>query len=204
MQTKPILSVRITGIYDDIGENNEGVVFDKSNGLTFVSIEWGQEQSPYYGIISKSGELHIIDGEDKIKKMSDDNILPDINVDIYIDGIVVASFIASNDISYSKLTKEVTINLTDRIEDLQDRAIKFEQFYENSDMYTIADKIFKMLDISVSIDSGTINFLRDIKVTTPIVVPSGTAWDIIDNLAKGTKCWFHRENSGYILEKVGF
>lgn len=204
MQSKPTLSIRITGIYNNVGENNEGVTFNKSNGLKSLSIEWGQESSPYYGIVSKAGELHIIDEQNEIRKMSDNNILPDINVDIYLDEIVIASFIASNDISYNKLTKEVVINLTDRIEDLQDRAIKFEQYYENTNMYNVVMQIFKMLNVSVSIDSGTINFLKDIKVTTPIIVPSGTAWDIIDNLCKGTKCWFHRESSGYILEKVGF
>ena len=88
---KPKLSVKITSMADPTITRT----FNKATGLKKVSIDGGNNSIPYYGIVSRAGQVELIDMPYKdeegeyldgwIKVQSDRNIFPDVSVDIYIN-----------------------------------------------------------------------------------------------------------------------
>ena len=194
---KPKMSVRISSILNP----NISKTFTKANGLRNVTVEGVKNQLPFYGIISRSGSVDIIDAEGWIKEQSESNVLPDISIDVFIDDMPYYTFVSSSDISYLKQTKEVKINLIDVIDSLQDKKIDYNMIFTNESVYSVFIQICSNVGIECFIDSDTANYLADIKVDT-LFIEKGRAWDILQELVYGSQCIMYGKANAYVLKKV--
>ena len=194
---KPKLSIKISSIEDPTIFK----IFTKSNGLKNVAIDGISGESPYYGIISKSGTVEIVDSDGWIKQQSDNNILPEIKIDLYVDKILHLSFISDNDIVYDKLTKKVTINLVDRITSLQNVKTKYGVLFENTTAYTIFLNICQQIGISCIMNEDTKEFLLNLK-TKRLYVDINTGWNILQQFAYGSRCILYKKADVYYIKRV--
>lgn len=195
--TKPKLSVKISSIANP----SISKIFTKANGLRKVTIEGIKNQLPFYGIISRSGNLDIIDSEGWLKQLSDSNIMPDISIDVYVDDILHYTFISASDISYLKLTKQVKINLIDAIDSLQDKNIDFNMVFTDETLYSVFIQICSNIGIECFVDKDTTDYLGGIKVDT-LFIEKGKAWNILQEFVYGARCIMYRKGSSYVLKKV--
>lgn len=194
---KPKLSITITSLDD----NTITKTYTKANGLTSLTINGLSNELPYYGIISRTGTVEITDNEGWLKEQSDANVLPEIGIEVKIDGITLYEFVADNNISYSKLDKRVTINLIDTIQNLQDKKIDANLQYTNTTAYNIFIDMCSILGIEATINTATTNYLKNILIDK-VIIEKDYMWNILTQFVYATRCLFYREGKSYILRRV--
>ena len=201
---KSIMSVLITAI------NNPNISkeFNKANGLMSIDINGVSDSLPYYGIISRGGSLEIIDQPDTenpkgwFRTLADNNILPDIKIDVMINGVILFSFTAENDISIIEQDKKVTINLLDSVSTLQDMKLSNSIYYTDTNAYSLLVDVLSLYNIFVSTDIDTKKFLQNI-ILPKVVVSSDTVWDFVNNFCAGCRAIFFKRGDFYYLKIIG-
>lgn len=194
---KPKLSVVITSLNSPTIKKE----YNKANGLKNITIDGVSNTVPHYGIIPMAGSVQLIDKDDWIKTQSDNNILPDVSVDIYVDDVLQYSFISENEIEYKKLDKTVTINLIDQIELLQDQKRGFGSIYTDTNAYIVFSNLCFQMGISCIVDEDTTTLLKDIKIGK-MYVGDTTYWDILQQFVYACRCIFYRKGGNYWLRKL--
>ena len=195
--TPPKASVKITAI-----DNSEITkTYTKTNGLKAFSVSGLSNNPPYYGIISRTGELEIIDADGWFKEQSDNNILPDVNIDIYIDGVLQFSFTADSEITYKRLNNVVKIKLLDSINFLQNKTLPYSLIYTNTNALTVFLNILTVAGITCNIDDETKSFLTNIGVSKVAIEPD-SFWNVIQQFVYATRCLFYKTGESYILTRV--
>lgn len=195
--TKPKLSVVITSLNDPTIKKE----YNKANGLKNVTIDGVSDNLPYYGIISMTGSVQIIDKEGWLKTQSDNNIFPDISIDIYIDDILQFSFVSESEIEYKRLDKTVTINLIDKVQLFQDSKIGFGSIYTDTNAYVVFLNICSQIGISCVMDESTSTYLKNIKIGK-MYIEDMTYWDILQQFVYACRCIFYKKNDTYWLRKL--
>lgn len=230
MIDRPKLSVKITALNLVEGETElRSKTYDKSNGLMSLSVSGVSNDAPYYGIISRAGSIEIVDKPDIIEnddgsttieywlqKQSDDNVLPDVNIDIFINNSLQYSFTSDNEISYTIQDRKVTIELSDEINSLQDREIGYDSVYENINALSILSDLTSMMGITVIVDDDTTEYLKKIVIPTNIlltdntfnpinprlVIQNDTCWNIIQEFAYAVRAIFYKLGDSYHLARM--
>lgn len=230
MIDRPKLSVKITALNLVEGETElRSKTYDKSNGLISLSVSGVSNDAPYYGIISRAGSIEIVDKPDIIEnddgsttveywlqKQSDDNILPDVNIDIFINNSLQYSFTSDNEISYTIQDRKVTIELSDEINSLQDREIGYDSVYENINALSILSDLTSIIGISVIADDDTTEYLKKVVIPTNIlltdntfdpinprlVIQNDTCWNIIQQFAYAVRAIFYKLGDSYHLTRM--
>lgn len=230
MIDRPKLSVKITALNLVEGETElRSKTYDKSNGLMSLSVSGVSNDAPYYGIISRAGSIEIVDKPDIIEnddgsttveywlqKQSDDNILPDVNIDIFINNSLQYSFTSDNEISYTIQDRKVTIELSDEINSLQDREIGYDSVYENTNSLSILSDLTSIIGISVIADDDTTEYLKKVVIPTNIlltdntfdpinprlVIQNDTCWNIIQQFAYAVRAIFYKLGDSYHLTRM--
>lgn len=230
MIDRPKLSVKITALNLVEGETAlRSKTYDKSNGLMSLSVSGVSNDAPYYGIISRAGSIEIVDKPDIIEnddgsttveywlqKQSDDNILPDVNIDIFINNSLQYSFTSDNEISYTIQDRKVTIELSDEINSLQDREIGYDSVYENINALSILSDLTSMMGITVIVDDDTTEYLKKIVIPTNIlltdntfnpinprlIIQNDTCWNIIQQFAYAVRAIFYKLGDSYHLTRM--
>lgn len=230
MIDRPKLSVKITALNLVEGETElRSKTYDKSNGLISLSVSGVSNDAPYYGIISRAGSIEIVDKPDIIEnddgsttveywlqKQSDDNILPDVNIDIFINNSLQYSFTSDNEISYTIQDRKVTIELSDEINSLQDREIGYDSVYENTNSLSILSDLTSIIGISVIADDDTTEYLKKVVIPTNIlltdntfdpinprlVIQNDTCWNIIQQFAYAVRAIFYKLGDSYHLTRM--
>nr|DAK86199.1 MAG TPA: hypothetical protein [Caudoviricetes sp.] len=201
---KSTVSVLVTAI----NQPNISKEFNKANGLVSIDINGVSNSLPYYGIISKSGTLELIDQPDLeypngwFRTLSDDNILPDVKIDIRLNGVILYSFVSQNDISIIEQDKKVRINLLDSISALQDMKLTNSIYYTNTNAYSVFIDVLSLYNISVSIDMDTKEELQRI-ILPKVIVSSDSIWDFIENFCNGCRAIFLKRGDLYYLKILG-
>lgn len=199
---KPKLSVTITAL-NLVGEETEfrTHTYTKANGLKNITIDGVSNDLPYYGIISRGGNVNIIDIDGWLKVQSDDNVFPDVSIDICMDDTLLYSFISDSEITYMRQTNMVTINLVDKIESLQNKNIEYNMIYTNNNAYNVFIDICSIIGITCVINENTKEYTQNIRIRK-MFIEKGKAWDIIQEYAYGLRCIFYRQGSNYYLKRV--
>ena len=200
---KPKLSVKITSISDPTITKT----YTKANGLRNLSIDGVSNTLPYYGIISRAGSVELIDMPDKenqngwLKTQSDNNILPDVSIEVILNEIILFSFNSENDITYTIQDKKVTIELSDTIDSLQQKRYDNNLIISNTDGLVAFMEICSFLDISVKMDDYTKNYLKSIYIKEmPVVADSH--WNIIEQFVYGVRAIFFKIGNSYYIKKM--
>lgn len=175
--------------------------FNKANGLLSLDVSGLSNTVPYYGIISRSGTLTIIDKEGWLKEQSDNNILPDVTIDIFLNGVLQYSFSSNNDISYTKQDKKVTINLSDEITALQEKSIYSDMVFSDTDGLSLFSQVMNALGLKVVMDTNTRQYLSKI-VIPEIVIKKDTYWNIIQSLSYGVRGIFYKFGNNYYIKRM--
>lgn len=230
MIDKPKVSVKITALNLVEGETElRSKVYDKSNGLMSLSVSGLSEDSPSYGIISRAGTIEIVDKPEIIEnedgstiieywleKQSNDNVLPDVSIDIFINNSLQYSFTSDNEISYTIQDRKVTIELIDRINSLQDSEMGTDFVYANVNALSILSDLTSIIGISVIIDDDTAEYLKKIVVPTNIlltdntfdpinprlIIQNNTYWEIIQQFAYAVRAIFYKLGDSYYLIRM--
>lgn len=230
MIDRPKLSVKITALNLVEGETElRSKTYDKSNGLMSLSVSGVSNDAPYYGIISRAGSIEIVDKPDIIEnddgstsveywlqKQSDDNVFPDVNIDIFINGSLQYSFTSDNEISYTIQDRKVTIELSDEMNSLQDREIGYDSVYENINALSILSDLTSMMGITVIVDDDTTEYLKKIVVPTNIlltdntfnpinprlIIQNDTYWEIMQQFAYAVRAIFYKLGDSYHLTRM--
>lgn len=230
MIDKPKLSVKITALNLVEGETElRSKTYDKSNGLISLSVSGVSNDAPYYGIISRAGSIEIVDKPDIIEnddgsttieywlqKQSDDNVLPDVNIDIFINNSLQYSFTSDNEISYTIQDRKVTIELSDEMNSLQDREIGYDSVYENINALSILSDLTSMMGITVIVDDDTTEYLKKIVIPTNIlltdntfnpinprlIIQNDTCWNIMQQFAYAIRAIFYKLGDSYHLTRM--
>ena len=230
MIDRPKLSVKITALNLVEGETElRSKTYDKSNGLMALSVSGVSNDAPYYGIISRAGSIEIVDKPDIIEnddgsttveywlqKQSDDNVLPDVNIDIFINNSLQYSFTSDNEISYTIQDRKVTIELSDEINSLQDSEMGTDFVYANVNALSILSDLTSIIGISVIIDDDTVEYLKKIVVPTNIlltdntfnpinprlIIQNNTYWEIIQQFAYAVRAIFYKLGDSYHLTRM--
>lgn len=197
MINKPKLSVVITSLNDP----SITKTFTKANGLTNLSIDGISNTSPYYGIISRSGSVEIIDKDGWLKQQSDNNVFPDISIDIYIDDILQYSFISDGEIVYKRLTKTVTINLLDTINSLQNTKLEYNLIYTDTNAYQVFLNICAVANISCVVSADTKEYLTNLRISK-MIVSADTIWNVINQFVYGTRSIFYKQGTQFFLKRM--
>lgn len=202
MIDKPKLSVKITALNLVEGETElRSKTYDKTNGLLSLTVSGVNDDTPYYGIISRAGTIEIIDKEGWLKQQSDDNILPDISIGVYLDGVLLYNFVADSEISYRKLDKRVTINLIDRIQLLQNQNMGYGLIYNYTTWYLMFIDICSRVGISCLINNDTKQYLQELQIVETYI-NDDTYWNILQQFVYGCRCVLYASNEIYVLKRV--
>lgn len=234
---KPKVSVVITALNLVDGETElRSKTYDKTNGLISLSVDGISNDAPYYGVISRAGTVIIRDKPEIIEdsegntsigywlqKQSDDNVLPDVSIGIYIDNCLQYSFESKNEISYTIQDRQVTINLSDSIEQFQDKNIGTDQVYSNTNAVAILNNIASIVGFPIRSDKNTTNYLNKIILptnilltnnqypnptvfypTTPITIISSdtTYWDVFQQFAYAVRAIFFKLGTNYYFKRM--
>lgn len=194
---KPKLSVKITSIE----KPNITKIYTKANGLKSLTIDGVSNTSPYYGIISRGGSVTLIDVDGWLKEQSDNNILPDVTVDVYINNCLQYSFSSDNDVGYLRQNNNVTINLADSINLLQNSSVENESLYSDTNAIVVFSDIMNKCGVDAVLDAETNNYLQSLSVSQ-MVIPAGTYWDIIEQFARGVRAIFYKLGAKYFLKRM--
>lgn len=197
MTEPPKISVKI------ISNNNNSIykIYNKSNGLKGVTIEGVNRSLPSYGIISMSGSLNIIDSDGWLKTQSDNDILPDVTIDIYLDNVLQYTFIAENEFTYTRQDRFVTINLVDKVQALQNKKTSYGMIFDNTNGYVMFITLCSQLGISCVMDDSTKDFLTNL-VIGKTYIESDTFWNILQEFVYGCRCIFYRKGGSYYIKKM--
>lgn len=197
MIEKPKLSVKITSIVDPTITKT----YTKANGLRGLTVDGVSNNIPYYGIISRAGSVELIDEEGWLREQSDENILPEVTIDVILNDVVVFSFISENDITYTKQDNKVTIQLTDILESLQDKKYENNLIFSETDGLTAFIDICAFLNLTVNMDDYTREYLKNIYIKEmPVVADS--YWNIIEQFAYGVRAIFSQIGNVYFLKRM--
>lgn len=235
MIDKPKLSVKITALNLVEGETElRSKTYDKTNGLMSLTVSGVSNDAPHYGIISRAGTVEIvdkpeiIDNEDGstnveywLEKQSNDNVLPDVIIDIFINGSLQYSFTSENEISYTIQDRRVTIELTDEVEALQDRNLETDLIYENVNALTIWNDLVSIMQLPVIIDKNTTEYLQNVilptnilltndiqhlsgynRVNAKVLISADTYWNIIQQFTYGINAIFYKLGETYYLKRM--
>lgn len=194
---KPKLSITITSLEDSTITKT----FSKANGLLSLTINGVSNELPYYGIISRTGTIEIVDTEGWLKEQSNNNVLPEIKIEIKLNNVTLYEFIADSKISYSRLDKKVTINLIDTIQSLQDKKIDANLQYTNTNAYNIFIDMCSILGIEATINTETTNYLKNILIDK-VIIEKDYMWNILTQFVYATRCLFYKEGKSYVLRRV--
>nr|DAE27599.1 MAG TPA: hypothetical protein [virus sp. cti5L29] len=175
--------------------------FNKANGLTSLSTSGLKNNPPSYDIVSKSGSVEIIDKDGWLREQSDNNIFPNVTIDIYIDEILHFSFLSDSEISYSRLDKKVHINLIDSINSLQNTKIEHNIVYTNTNAYEIFLNICSITKSRILVDVGTKVNLMAIQVPKT-VVQKDTIWNVLKQFISGTRTFLDKHGEYYYLKRI--
>lgn len=197
MTEPPKISIKITS------NNDSSIykVYNKSNGLKSVTIDGINRSLPNYGIISMSGSLNIIDSDGWLKVQSDNNILPDVTIDIYLDDILQYTFMAENEFTYTKQDKFVTINLVDKIESLQNKKTEYGMIFDNTNGYVMFVNLCSQFGLSCIMDDDTKEFLGNL-IIGKTYIKSDTFWNILQEFVYGCRCIFYRKGGNYYIKRM--
>lgn len=235
MIDKPKLSVRITALNLVEGETElRSKTYDKTNGLMSLTVSGVSNDAPHYGIISRAGTVEIVDKPEIIEnedgsssveywleKQSNDNVLPDVAIDIFINGSLQYSFASENEITYTIQDRRVTIELSDEIQTLQDKSLGTNLIYENVNALTIWNDLVSIMQLPVIVDKDTTEFMQNIilptqvfltnnetpATSTPVVnakilINDDTYWNIIQQFAYGINAIFYKLGETYYLKRM--
>ncbi len=194
---KPQLSVIITSI-DNPTITKE---FNKANGLLSLDISGTSNTSPYYGIISRSGTLTIIDKEGWLKEQSDNNVLPDVTISIYLNNSLQYSFKSDSDISYAIQDRKVSINLSDEIVSLQNMKTYNDIVFLDTNGLTAFSQIMTNTGLKVVMDSKTREYLNKI-IIPEMIIKADTYWNIIQQFVYGIRGIFYKFGNNYYINKM--
>lgn len=231
MIDKPKLSVKITALNLVEGETElRSKTYDKSNGLMSLSVSGVSNDTPYYGIISRAGTIKIVDKPNIIQnddgsstieywleKQSNDNVLPDVSIDIFINDSLQYSFTSDNEISYTIQDRNVTIELSDEINSLQDKKMGFNLIYKDVNALTIFSDIISIFKLNVVIDNETKKIMENIflptnmlenptgewNIITPqLIIQDDTQWNIINQFVYAINAIFYKFGDSYYLKRM--
>lgn len=191
------ITVRITSINNPLITK----IYNKSNGLRSVDISGTKNTIPYYGIISRAGSVTLIDQDGWLKAQSDNNILPDVLIDIFVDNVLQYSFSSENEISYTIQDKQVQINLIDKIQLFQKNKTSSDLLYVNTDAYSAFSETMSLFGINVKMDKNTSDYMKSI-IIPQMVIETNTYWNIISNFVYGVRAIFYRLGDNYYLERM--
>ena len=194
---KPRLSVTITSLEDE----SITKTYSKVNGLKSLNISGVSNELPYYGIISRSGAIEIIDDEGWLKEQSDNNVLPEVKIIVSIDDVPRYEFVADSNIKFLMLDKKVSINLIDSIESLQDRSIAGDWQYKDTTALGILNDMSLFLGIEFSMNTETLNYLNAIKIGR-VLVKKNKIWNILTEFLYGAQCVLYKEFGIYTIRRV--
>lgn len=197
MVNKPKLSITITSLSDETITKT----YTKANGLLSLTINGVSNDLPYYGIIARTGTIKIVDMEGWLKEQSDNNVLPEVRIEIKLNGLVLFVFNADNNISYSKLDKMVTINLIDTIQSLQDVALGTDLQYSSTTAYRVFFDMCSILGIQAIVNINTENYLKKIEIDK-MLIKKDTLWNVLESFTFATRCLFYKEGYSYILRRT--
>lgn len=195
--TKPKVSVVITSI------DNPTITktYNKANGLKSLRIDGVANTTPHYGITPMAGSVELIDKDGWLKTQSDNNVLPDVSINIYIDDVLQYSFISENEIQYKKLDRAVTINLIDQIQLLQNKKRGFGSVYTDTTAQVVFANLCSQMDISCIIDEDTLSYLKNIKIGK-MYIEDMTYWDVLQQFVYACRCVFYKKGGNYWLKKL--
>lgn len=176
------------------------LMFGRNNGLTQVSTEGVSDSLPYYGIISYSGSVSIIDKDEMLQLFNDLGLLYDVAVNIYKNNTLCYTFYSNNEIEINNVTKEFTINLIDNIESLQDYKTTFPLYFPNMSGYQLFQELCSKFGYPVILAQDVYQLLQNIYIEN-VLIESDSWWNIWQSFCIGTKSIFLKSPSGdYIIK----
>ena len=184
---KPNAQLRIGGISTDVN-----CVFNRGNGLNSVTFASVDESVPYYGVVSYSGSLEINDREGILKSLSDFGLLPNIQINVYINNIKVKTFTANNDISYSDKDALVSIELLDEIQFLQQINTGIDLYYKDLNAVRLFNNLAAKFPYQITLTSSASSKLLKINISQ-IFIEKNTWWEVWNSFCSGTKTLLYKD-----------
>lgn len=184
---KPNAKLRIGGISTDVN-----CVFNRGNGLNSVTFTSVDESVPYYGVVSYSGSLEINDREGILKSLSDFGLLPNIQINVYINNIKVKTFTANNDISYSDKDALVSIELLDEIQFLQQINTGIDLYYKDLNAVSLFNSLAAKFPYQITLTSSANSKLLKINISQ-IFIEKNTWWEVWNSFCSGTKTLLYKD-----------
>lgn len=184
---KPNVQLRIGGLSTDVN-----CVFNRGNGLNSVTFTSVDESVPYYGIVSYSGSLEINDKEGILKSLSDFGLLPNIQINVYINNIKVKTFTANNDISYSDKDALVSIELLDEIQFLQQINTGIDLYYKDLNAVSLFNSLAAKFPYQITLTSSANSKLLKINISQ-IFIEKNTWWEVWNSFCSGTKTLLYKD-----------
>lgn len=179
--------LRIGGISTDVN-----CVFDRGNGLNSVTFASIDENVPYYGVVSYSGNLEINDREGRLKLLSDLGFLPNIQINVYINNIKVKTFTANNDISYSDKDALVSIELLDEIQFLQQINTGIDLYYKDLNAVSLFNSLAAKFPYQITLTNSANSKLLKINISQ-IFIEKNTWWEVWNSFCVGTKTLLYKD-----------
>lgn len=184
---KPNAQLRIGGVSTDVN-----CVFNRGNGLNSVTFTSVDESVPYYGVVSYSGSLEINDREGILKSLSDFGLLPNIQINVYINNIKVKTFTANNDISYSDKDALVSIELLDEIQFLQQINTGIDLYYKDLNAVRLFNNLAAKFPYQITLTSSANSKLLKINISQ-IFIEKNTWWEVWNSFCSGTKTLLYKD-----------
>lgn len=184
---KPNAQLRIGGVSTDVN-----CVFNRGNGLNSVTFTSVDESVPYYGVVSYSGSLEINDREGILKSLSDFGLLPNIQINVYINNIKVKTFTANNDISYSDKEALVSIELLDEIQFLQQINTGIDLYYKDLNAVSLFNSLAAKFPYQITLTSSANSKLLKINISQ-IFIEKNTWWEVWNSFCSGTKTLLYKD-----------
>lgn len=184
---KPNAQLRIGGVSTDVN-----CVFNRGNGLNSVTFTSVDESVPYYGVVSYSGSLEINDREGILKSLSDFGLLPNIQINVYINNIKVKTFTANNDISYSDKDALVSIELLDEIQFLQQINTGIDLYYKDLNAVSLFNSLAAKFPYQITLTSSANSKLLKINISQ-IFIEKNTWWEVWNSFCSGTKTLLYKD-----------
>lgn len=176
------------------------VIFDKHSGMKSVSFEGQNLKPPIYGVIAYGGDISIYDKDNILHGLSNANLLPNVNVEVYVNSIKIKDFSISNELSINENSKMVGITLIDEIESLQQYMLNRNLFYENISGFDLFQKLSSEFKREVILSQDVNSFLQKIYINK-VYIKSNNWWNIWDSFCKGIKAVFSKYNDNNFIIK---
>ena len=141
------------------------------------------------------------DANDILLTFSNANLLPNINIDIYINNNQQFRFATKNELSLDENTKEVNIELIDDIETLQSNNTTKDMYFSNMTGFQLFNALANRFGKPIALSEKINQILRNIQIGK-IVILKGSWWSIWEEFCVGIKARLMKDSSNnYIIKE---